>query len=162
MKFSDFFQNPRFRILSLVFGTLTALPLLIFLPWQLAFCAGAAVMLISSVALPIAAYREELAYQKIKDTIKAPFLFDERVHFTVKNGAIGGRLILTESSLILLSMEKGRHLLELNRAQVKRVVVDDGMTISIFISNTQFIQVFSGAYEELSRMLFDNGWGRGA
>ena len=159
MKFSDFFRNSRLRFLSIVFGILTGLPLLFFVPWQVSFLVGAATTLISSIALPIAAYREERAYQKIKDTIKEPLLFDERVSFTVKNGAIGGHLLLTDKSIILLSLEKGSHRLELTRTQVKRIVVGDEMTISIFISNTQFIQIFSGACEELSRTLFDNGWG---
>ena len=163
MSFFECFRLPRVRFLSVVFGLMMGLPLLFLSTWQYAALVGLSSTLLCSIVLPMLIYREERAYKKIKDTIGKSFLIDERVSCTIKNGAIGGFLILTDKNLILLSLEKGKHRLELSRNQIKKIVVGQQMTtISIYISNTQFIQVFSLSCQEMYRTLLDNGWGGNA
>lgn len=160
MSFFECFRLPRVRFLSVMFGVMMGLPMLFLSKWQYAVLVGVASTFLCSIILPIILYREERAYKKIKDTIGSSFLIDQRVSFTVKNGAIGGFLILTDKNLILLSLEKGSHRLELSRNQIQKIVVGNEMTtISIYISNTQFIQVFSLSCQEMYRTLLDNGWG---
>lgn len=160
MKLGDFFRLPQVRILSVIFGFFCGFPLLFFFDWKFAVLIGAVVTLLTSLILPIVLYREERAYRKIKNRLPQPFVLDERVRFTVKDGSIGGYLVLTDSSLILLSLEKGTHRLELKRSQIQKIVVGNEMTtISIYLNNTQFVQVFSTACEKMHRVLMENGWG---
>ena len=91
--------------------------------------------------------------------MEQPFIIDERVRFTIQNGSIGGYFLLTEKSLILLSLEKGKHRLELERSQIEKIVVgEEQISLRIYINKTQFIQVFSGACQEMYRILLENGW----
>ncbi len=159
MKYSELLRMPHFRMLSVVFGALTGAPLLFFAPWQLALLAGAVVTLLASFILPFMAYKEERAYQKLKNTIASPHLLDERVSFTVRGGSIGGHMILTDKKLILLSLEKGEHRLELDQKEVKRIVAsDENRSLTIYISNTQFVRVFSLSFDKTCQVLAENGW----
>ena len=163
MKFLDYFRLSHVRILSTVFGVFCAVPLLLFFDWRYAVLIGACVTLLSSLVMPILLYREDRGYQRIKKTLQQPFLIDERVRFTIAQGSIGGYLVLTDSSLILLSREKGEHRLELKRSQISKIVVgEESISLRIYVSNTQFIQVFSGACQEMYRILLEKGWGTGA
>lgn len=160
MKLGDFFRLPQVRILSVIFGMFCGFPLLFIVDWKYAVLVGASATLLTSLILPLVLYREEKAYRKIKSRLPQPFVLDERVRFTIKDGSIGGYLVLTDSSLILLSLEKGTHRLELKRSQIQKIVVGNEMTtISIYLNNTQFVQVFSTACEEMHRVLLENGWG---
>ncbi len=159
MKFSQIFRLPHLRFFSVVFGLLTGLPLLLFTPWQVAVVTGASVTLVASLVLPLMVYREEKAYQRIKNTISDPHLLDERVRFTVRDGSIGGYMILTPQKLILLSLDKGQHRLELDREQIKRIIAsDENRSLTIFISNTQFVRVFFATFERTCQVLNENGW----
>lgn len=160
LKLSDYFLLPGVRTLSILFGIIAGFAVWLFTIWQYAVLTGAGVALVASVALPISLYREDLPYARIKETIKQPFLFDERVRFTVRGGAtVGGFFVLTEKSMVFLSMEKGNHRLELNREDVKSVVWDhEHAALSIFLNNTQFIRVVAGNCEEMYGILRENGW----
>ena len=163
MKLFDYFRLPHVRILSVIFGVFCGAPVLLFFDWRYAVLIGASVTLLSSLIMPLILYREDRGYQRIKQEIKQPFFLDERVRFTIEQGSIGGYLVLTESSLILLSTEKGKHRLELTRSQISRIVVgEERISLRIYVSNTQFIQVFSGACQEMYRVLLEKGWGTGA
>ena len=162
MKFFDYFRLPHVRILSVVFGVISAAPLLLFFDWRYAVLVGASITLLTSLVMPILLYREDRGYQLIKKEIKKPFFIDERVRFTIEQGSIGGYLVLTDSNLILLSTEKGKHRLELTRSQISKIVVgEEQISLRIYVSNTQFIQVFSGACQEMYRILLEKGWGAG-
>lgn len=163
MKFFDYFRLPHVRVLSVIFGIFCAGPMLLFFDWRYAVLVGAGVTLLASLIMPIFLYREERGYQRIKNTIQQPLLIDERVRFTIAQGSIGGYLVLTDTSLILLSTEKGKHRLELTRAQISKIVVgEESVSLRIYVNNTQFIQVFSGACQEMYRILLEKGWGTGA
>jgi hypothetical protein len=125
MKFFDYFRLPHVRILSVVFGVISAAPLLLFFDWRYAVLVGASITLLTSLVMPILLYREDRGYQLIKKEIKKPFFIDERVRFTIEQGSIGGYLVLTDSNLILLSTEKGKHRLELTKAQISKIVVGE-------------------------------------
>ena len=162
MKLFDYFRLPHLRILSVVFGIFCAGPLLLFFDWRYAVLIGASVTLLASLIMPLLLYREDRGYQLIKKDIQKPFFIDERVRFTIAQGSIGGYLVLTDSNLILLSTEKGKHRLVLTRAQISKIVVgEEQVSLRIYISNTQFIQVFSGACQEMYRILSEKGWGTG-
>ena len=163
MKLSEYFRLPHVRIIATVIGILCAVPLLLFFDWRYAVLVGAGVTLLTSLVMPILLYREDRGYQKIKKTMEQPFIIDERVRFTIQNGSIGGYFLLTEKSLILLSLEKGKHRLELERSQIEKIVVgEEQISLRIYINKTQFIQVFSGACQEMYRILLENGWATGA
>ncbi len=159
MKFSDYFFAPGVRPFSLITGVIIGGLTAIFAGWRLGVFVGAIAVLLTALTLPVIVCLQDRPYQKIKKTIKHPFLLDERVLFVVQNRSVGGYFILTESSIILLSLEKGKqHRLELTRSDVKAVRLEDRDTISIFVSNTKFVRVLSAACEDLFEALFENGW----
>ena len=159
MKFSDYFRLPYVRVAATVVGVLCAAPLLLFFDWRYAVLVGAVLTLLTSLILPLLLYRDDRRYQKIKQTMEQPFIIDERVRFTVKNGSLGGYFLLTSKHLILISLEKGKHLLELERSQIEKIVVgDEQISIRIYLNKTQFIQVYSGVCQEMYQTLLENGW----
>ncbi len=159
MKFSDFFFSTAVRILSVIAGVVIGGLTAILKGWQLGLFVGAVAVFLTALALPVILYLRELPYQKIKKTIKHPFLLDERVLFTIQGGSIGGYFILTESSMIFLSLERGgQHRLELGREDVKAIKLENGEAISIFLSNTKFVRILSPAIETLFAELERNGW----
>lgn len=160
LRFIDYFQAPGARTLAVALGAVSALTVSLFTGWQLALLIGASVALLVSLILPIVFYRMDMPYQRIKKKILSPLLVDERVRFTVKGGkTLGGFFVLTEQSMIFLSLEGGDHRLELSRKDVKTVILqEDRYSIRIFLNDTQFIEVLSGVYMELYDILLENHW----
>ena len=159
MKFLDYYLSSGARTLSVIIGILSgAMVGLVCGVWQYGVLSGAVTTLLASVLLPIRFYRQDLPYLKIKETMKKPFLVDERVRFTVQGGTVGGFFILTESSMVFLSLERGDHRLELSRDDVKAVEMGENMTISIFLNDKQFVRVISGDCEAIYDILRDNQW----
>ena len=146
-------------MLSTIIGVLSGVAIgLICGVWQYGVLAGAIAALIASVLVPLRLYREDIPYLKIKETMKKPFLVDERVRFTVQGGTVGGFFILTDSSMVFLSLERGDHRLELSREDVLSVTCEQDMMINIFLNNKQYIRVISGVCTEICDVLRQNGW----
>ncbi len=158
MKFSDFFFSPAKRRLSILFGIIAFVIGLLFTTPQIALLVGAATTLVSSVLLPVMTYAEMRPYEKIRKTIQQPFLTEQRVRFTVKDGTVGGFMILTESSVYFLSMEKGRHVLELTRKDITALKLDEDYSIRFFINNNQYVRVLTARSQELYQLLLQQGW----
>lgn len=159
MKFLDFYLAGATRTVSAIFGILIGIAVgFIGGVWQYGVLAGAGAALLASVVFPIILYRQEIPYQRIKESLKKPFLLDERVRFTVRGGTVGGYFILTENSMVFLSLEGGDHRLELSREDVTSVICNENMTISIFLNNKQYIRVISSVSEDICDVLRENGW----
>lgn len=158
MKFSDYFFAPGKRLLSVIFGGICGLLVWGFAGWQYAVLVGATVALLTSFILPVRVYLAEKPYAQAKSTLPTPFIFDQRVRFTVSGGAVGGYMVLTDNLIVLLSMERGEHRLELKKSDVKSIVLGENMTISVYLSNTEFINVISEVAEEMFDILRENGW----
>lgn len=158
MKFSDYFLSHGVRVVSTVFGIFVGAIVWVFGGWQYGVLVGAIVTLVTSVFLPVTLYLEDRPYIRIKESFKQPFLLDERVRFTLRQGTVGGFFVLTDERMILLSLEKGDHRLELSRGDVVSVVKSENMTISIFLNNKQYIRLISGVCEEICAVLRENGW----
>lgn len=158
MKFSDYFFARGVRVVSTVFGIFVGAIVWVFGDWRYGVLVGAVVTLVTSLTLPVALYREDRPYIRIKETLKQPFLLDERVRFTLRQGTVGGFFVLTDESMILLSLENGDHRLELSRNDVCSVVLSENMTISIYLNNKQYIRLLSGVSEEICTVLRENGW----
>lgn len=160
LHFGDYFGSAGSRILSVVAGLLVGIVLSMFFGWQIGTLAGACTVLLMSVLLPILVFRADIPYVKIKKTIPAPFLFDERVRFTVRNGrTVGGFFVLTEKTMVFLSIEQGNHRLELSREDVKSIVLEEEQySIRIFLNDKQFIQVVSGVCTEMFEILREQNW----
>ena len=159
MNFFDFYLSTATRVTSVIFGLLVgAVTGFISGVWQYGVLAGAVIALAMSVILPLSLYRREIPYRKIKESIKKPFLVDERVQFTVRDGTVGGYFILTDSSMILLSLEGGDHRLELFREDVTMVTCNENMSISIFLNEKQYIRVTTYVCVEICDVLRQNGW----
>ena len=159
MKFSEYFFDTSVRIRAVLSGVMTGcLVGLLLESWQYGVLAGAVVTLIYSLILPVLLYRADLPYLRLKDTLPKPFLIDTRVRFTVKDGSVGGFFILTDRTMVFLSTERGNHRLELCKADVKSVIRNDDLSMSIFLNNTQFVRVMSATTEEILQTLRENGW----
>ena len=158
MKYSDYFHARGIRITSVFYGALVGLTIGMFTNWQYGLLGGAVVSLLASFVLPLRLYLEEKPYVRIKKTMNPPFLLDQRVRFTVRGGTVGGYFILTQTSMILLSLERGDHRLELKPTDVKSIRMGEDMTISIFLNEKQFIRVISGDCKEIYGVLRENGW----
>ncbi len=158
MKFSDYFHARGVRSSSLFYGSVIGILISIFSSWQYGLLAGAVSALILSFLLPFLLYRQDLPYARIKKNMGVSFLIDERVYFTVQGGMVGGFFLLTQSSMVFLSLEKGEHRLELTRKDVKSVILGDNMTISIFLNDKQFVRIISRNCEGICDILQQNGW----
>ena len=158
MKYSDYYFSPNTRTLSTIIGVLFGAPSAIFMGWEKALIVGAAVAILASFILPFMVYRADLPYAKIKATLQKPFLFDERVRFTVAGGSVTGFFILTEESMIFLSLDRGDHRLELSRKEVERVLLADRTSLSIFLGEKKFIKVNAATCDAMFRILRENGW----
>lgn len=158
MKFLDYFLSRGVRVLSTIFGLIVGAIVWVFGGWQYGVLIGAGVTLLASLILPVVLYLEDRPYNKIKATIKQPFLLDERVRFTVRNGTVGGYFVLTDQHMIFLSLENGNHRLELAKRDVASVVLGESMSINIFLDNKQYIRLISGVCEEICEVLRENGW----
>ncbi|MBR3894903.1 MAG: hypothetical protein IKJ35_07135 [Clostridia bacterium] len=158
MKFSDYYLAPGVRKLSLFYGAALGLLVGFFVGWQIGVLAGAGTALVCSFAIPISAYLQDRPYEKIKQTLARPFLIDERVYFTVKDGTVKGFFILTPESIVLLSLDRGNHRLELSRVDVRCITCEDGVAVSVFLNEKQFVRVISGGSEEICEILRENGW----
>lgn len=158
MKFSEVFAASFIRSFSIRVGILIGLIASFFTGWKYGILIGATAVLAISLILPILFYFTFLPYKRMKKGISGPFLFDEPVRFTVKKGTVGGFLVITEKTLIFLSGEADTKRLELSRAEVRRVIEGDGMTVDIYLNEKQYIRVFSGACEEILDILREQGW----
>ena len=161
MKFLDFYLSSGTRTVSLFIGTVVGLITSFFNDWKIGTLVGGCAVILASVIIPIIMYHEEKPYNKAKTAINQPFLIDERVRFTVKEGTVGGYFLLTEEKLILLSMDKGEHRLELTRDAIKSVILGDTVTLSIFLDQKQYIRIISGVCDEMYQVLEREGWIRG-
>ena len=85
-------------------------------------------------------------------------LFDVRVTLTSKNGLVDGYFILTENSLILLSISNGTHSLELTREDVRSVRSGENYSIHIFLNDTQLIRLKTPSSEMILQILAEKGW----
>ena len=161
MKFLDFYLSSGTRTVSLFIGTVVGLITSFFTDWKIGTLVGGCAVILASVIIPIIMYHEEKPYNKAKTAINQPFLIDERVRFTVKEGTVGGYFLLTEEKLILLSMDKGEHRLELTRDAIKSVILGDTVTLSIFLDQKQYIRIISGVCDEMYQVLEREGWIKG-
>ena len=109
MKFSDYFFAPGVRPLSVVIGLFAGGLTALFAGWRYGVLVGAIAAVLLSVLIPVMVYRADVPYTKLKQTLEQPFLFDERVRFTIQNGSVGGYFILTRKTMVFLSLEKGNH-----------------------------------------------------
>ena len=144
--------------MSITYGLMLGIPAGFLFDWKIGVLVGAVVALICSVLLPVIAYLQDRPYIKIKKTLAQPLLLDERVRFTVKDGTVGGFMVLTEKTMIFLSLERGNHRLELAREDVRYISCEEGVTISIFLNEKQFVRVISGVCGEICEILRENGW----
>lgn len=160
IRFGDYFGTPGSRVLAVFAALLVGGGTGLFMGWQIGVLIGACTALVVSVLLPFLLYRADVPYEAIKKTINGSFLFDERVRFNVRGGrTVGGFFILTEQSMVFLSIEQGRHRMELAREDVKSIVLEEETySIKIFLNDTQFIQVISGVCFEMYSVLQENRW----
>ena len=158
MKFSECFFAPGVRPLSVILGVILGGVTAVFTGWEFGVLIGASSAIAFSLVIPVFVYRREIPYNKIKKTLEQPFLFDEWVHFTIRNGSVGGYFVLTEKSMIFLSFEQGDHRMELARKDVKSVIQGEDSSIRVFLDDQRFIRVISTCCEEMIRILRENGW----
>ena len=158
MKFSNYFFAPNTRLTATVMGVLFGVPTAIFMGWPIGLISGACIAILASLVIPFMVYRADRPYEEIKKTLRRPFLFDERVRFTVVGGNVTGFFILTEESMVFLSLDKGNHHLELSRDDVSRVILNDHVSLHIYLDEKKFIQVTAAASEQMFRVLRENGW----
>ena len=158
MKLSEFFRASFLRALSIRIGIFVGIGVWIFTEWNYGVLVGAVVTLLTSLVLPVIFYIKFLHYERMKRVLKRPFLLDEPVRFTVKKGTVGGFFVLTEKSMIFLSLECENQTMELTQSQVLSVRRGHNFTINIYLNNTQFIRLFSNDSEAVLNTLRENGW----
>ena len=159
MKLSDYFFSSGVRALSVVAGLIGGFGMGFFTEWRIGLLAGLVIVLLTSIILPIVLYLQDLPYERKKKQLNKDFLLDVRVRFTVQGGStVKGFFMLTDESMIFLSLDGGEHLLELQRKDVHTIRLGDPVTINIFLSEKQYVRIISGLGEELFESLRENGW----
>ena len=158
VKFSNYYLASGSRILSLALGLVLGGIAGLFTDIRFAILIGAGVAIVASFLLPLRLYLSDKPYDKLKAELAGPFLFDERVRFTVKNGSVNGFFVLTENQMAFLSLDHGEHCVKLEKKEVRSVRIDEEGLLNIFLNDTQYIRVVSGVSEELFEIIRDNGW----
>lgn len=164
--FLECFLNPGIRKISILFGTVfgiaTALVGILFhmsAGWALGLVTGAVSALLLSVTLTLMLWREETRYDRIISAIPGQVLDVYEVLLAVRGGRQAGRIVLTADSIILLSLSRGNHRMELTRRDVRTIGTQgDGRNILIFLDETRYISVYPLEPEKLFRRLSDEGW----
>ena len=158
-KFSDYLFAPGVRPLSIAAGVLIGLLTSMFSDWIMGCFVGATSVLILSFAIPVIVFLQDVPYNRIKKQLSGPFIFDERVRFDARGANVSGYFILTEERMIFLAMEKGKHRLELSRADVCKISKDENYCINIYLNEREFVRVQTPVVEEMLRVLSEKGWG---
>lgn len=159
MKFSDYFFSTGTRVSAVTVGIASGGLIGLLTRWEYGVLCGVAAAVLTTVLMPLAAYLQNLPFERIKSKLPGPFHFDEQVMFRSPKGVFGGYFLLNDSSLILLTREKrGRICMELKRQDVRSVCMDPDGWMRIFLSDTQYICVLSEVDEEIMDFLGQNGW----
>ena len=158
VKFSNYYLASGSRILSIAAGLVLGGIIGLFTDVRIGILAGAGVAIVASFLLPLRLYLSDKPYDKLKAELTGPFLFDERVRFTVKSGSMSGFFVLTGSQMVFLSLDQGEHCVKLGKKEVRSVTLDEDGLLNIFLNDTQYIRVVSGVSEELFEIIRDNGW----
>lgn len=159
IRYSNYYLSPGSRILSLAAGLIAGGASAFFLGFPRGILLGAGVAILSSFLLPLWLYLSDKPYDKLKAEIgEDPFLFDERVRFTVKDGSMNGYFVLTKNHMVFLSLDRGEHCIKLCRDEVRSVILDAEGLLNIFLNETQYIRVISNVSDELFEIIRDNGW----
>lgn len=115
-----------FPLFSLHIGTtvgiILAVIIFIFtadLLWSLLIGTSAALLL--SLFLPVYFMRSERAYKKLASKVTEKKLFYEWIKLVVGNAAIDARIFLTQNSIYLMALGKGRNL----RMQIPKATITD-------------------------------------
>jgi len=158
MKFTDYLFHPGVRIPAILLGLLIGGGTAVFTNWKMGAFVGAIAVLVLSVVIPIMIFAQDLPYIRIKKKLPQPFLLDVRVSLTSKNGLVDGFFILTENSMILLSISNGTHSLELSREDVRSVRSGENYSIHIFLNDTQLIRLRTPSSDLVLQILEEKGW----
>ena len=158
MNFLDYYLSVRARLKAIRWGLGLGLCSWLIFDWKIGVLVGAVVALLASFIVPLVCYCRDIPYIKIKKTLSVPFLIDERVHFSVKNGTVSGFMVLTEKKLVLLSLEQGDHRLELAKEDISHITFDEAFTMNVFLNEKRFVKVISEACDEFCEILQQNGW----
>ena len=158
VKFSNYYLSSGSRVLSIGIGLFLGGLAGLFVGVRIGLLIGAGAAIIASFVLPLCLYLVDKPYDKLKAELNGPFLFDERVRFTVKTGSMSGFFVLTENCMAFLSLDHGKHCVKLSKKEVRSVTLDEEGLLNVFLSETQYIRVISGASEELFEIIRDNGW----
>ena len=159
MKFTDYLFAPGVRPLSIGLGLMVGMGTAMFTDLTMGLFVGAIAVLVLSLIIPLIVFLQEIPYNRQKKTLQKPFVFDERVRFTIQGGAVSGYFILTEDRMIFLSLEKGEHRMELTRGDVKKICSEERFYLNIYLNEKNFIRVQTPVCEEMLRVLTEKGWG---
>ena len=157
MKFWEYFFSPTVRPFSVIVGAVVGFILYLLFGWEMGLFGGAVATLLAALGIPLFEFARDIPYKRIKKTLPKPLHLDQRVNFTVKNGIVRGYMILTDSTLVFLSFDHGKHRLELKRADVKSVKLESN-TICVFLNEKQFVRILSLSTEEIYEVLQQKGW----
>ena len=159
MKFTDYLFAPGVRPISIGLGLMVGMGTAMLTDLTMGLFVGAIAVLVLSILIPLIVFLQEIPYNRQKKALPKPFLFDERVRFSVAGGAVSGYFILTEDRMIFLSMEKGDHRMELTRGDVKRICSEERFYLNIYLNEKNFVRVQTPVCEEMLRVLTEKGWG---
>lgn len=158
MKFSDYFFSTGTRVSAVTVGIASGGLIGLLTRWEYGVLCGVAAAVLTTVLMPLAAYLQNLPFERIKAKLPGPFHFDEQVMFRSPKWSYSGRFLLTDTSLILLTGKKGKHCMELSREDVRSVTVVDDVMLRIFLNETQYICMLCSEAEEIFDYLSEHGW----
>ena len=158
IRFSNYYLAPGSRMLSIAIGLILGGLGGLFFGVSMGILIACGIAILSSFLLPLTLYLADRPYVKLKEGVKGPYLVDERVRFTIKDGSMGGFFILTETQMAFLSIEKGEHMIQLSKENVRSITMSERGVIQVFLNDTQYIGIITGASEELFEIIRDNGW----
>lgn len=117
--------------------------------------------LVISILLPALFALGDRKFIPLRKEIKEQIIIDERVNYLVGKEIKQGFMITTKESMFILSIDDNRPVkFEIKKGDIKKISINEGIYLNIFLDYDKCIRVFSANCEELLKMLKAEGFSR--
>ena len=122
---------------------------------------GAITTLMISIIIPFLFALGDRKFLPLRKEIKEPIVIDERVNYLVGNEMKQGFILTTKDSMFVISSDDNKPVkFEIKKSDVKKISVNEGIYLNIFLDYDKCIRVFAANCEELSNKLKAEGFGK--
>ena len=100
-------------------------------------------------------------FTPLRKEIKEPIVIDERVNYLVGKEMKPGFILTTKDTMFILSVDDNRPVkFEINKSDIKKISVTEGIYLNIFLDYDKCIRVFAANSDDLLKRLKSEGFGK--